>query len=74
MRHIGRFGRVVDDIPGSGDHSPRATFSDGNLHMDFTERMVIFDHRQSGMVGVIALGREQELPSSPRSSPRPSLG
>ena len=36
-------------MPGSGDRSPRSTFSDGNLHMDFTERMVIFDHRRASL-------------------------
>jgi DNA-binding response OmpR family regulator len=46
---IGRYGRVVDDVPGSGDRSSKVTFSDGNLHMDFTEQMVIFDHRPASL-------------------------
>jgi DNA-binding response OmpR family regulator len=34
---------------GSGDGSSMSVFSDGNLHMDFTERMVIFDHRPASL-------------------------
>jgi DNA-binding response OmpR family regulator len=61
-------------MPGSGDRSPRVTFSDGNLHMDFTERMVIFDHRpaslrnrvilnpdESGVLGVLVEHRGETL-------------
>jgi hypothetical protein len=56
---IGRYGRVVDDIPGSGDRSPRVTFSDGNLHMDFNERMVIFDHRPASLRNRITLNPDE---------------
>jgi DNA-binding response OmpR family regulator len=61
-------------MTGSGDRSPRVTFSDGNLHMDFTERMVIFDHRpaslrnrvnlnpdESGVLGVLVEHRGETL-------------
>jgi DNA-binding winged helix-turn-helix (wHTH) protein len=36
-------------MPGSGDRSSMVTFSDGNLHMDFTEQMVIFNHRPASL-------------------------
>ena len=46
-------------MPGSGDHSPRATFSDGNLHVDFTERMVIFDHRPASLRNRVILNPDE---------------
>ena len=49
----------MDDVPGSGDRSPRDTFSDGNLHMDFTERMVIFDHRPANLRNRITLNSDE---------------
>jgi DNA-binding response OmpR family regulator len=71
---IGRYGRVVDDMPGSGDHASMVTFSDCNLHMDFIERMVIFGHGpaslrnrvilnpdESGVLGVLVEHRGETL-------------
>lgn len=49
MRDPERYGRVVDDTPSSGGYTSMATFSDGNLHMDFTERIMIFDHRPASL-------------------------
>jgi hypothetical protein len=36
-------------MPGPGNGSSMVTFSDGNLHVDFTERTVIFDHRPASL-------------------------
>jgi len=37
---LGRYGQDADDMTGSGNGSSIVTFSDGHLHMNFTERTV----------------------------------
>lgn len=56
---IGRYGRVVDDLPGSAERSSMVTFRDGNLHMDFAERMVIFDHRPASLRNRVILNPDE---------------
>ena len=46
-------------MPDPGVRPSLVTFSDGDLHMDFTERMVIFDHRPASLRNRVILNKHE---------------